>query len=281
RESKPQVRIVPETSYATVISSITTADSEDVHIIRQDDASGDRFVVTGTVIAGGPEKKWRCAVSHPALYAGTLFKDLLLKYGLTIEGTLYEGTVSTATLGVDQFSSKTMSDIVCYFLKESDNLTGECILKTLGASPDAPPGDAAKGIGVVQKTLSALGIKPESYSLVDGSGLSSYDLLSPNIVTQVLSKAYGDLSVFPELSSALSIAGIDGTLRDRMKATVLAKFVRGKTGTMSGVSCVSGYVQTRKGTVLAVSIMMNGFTGSAQPFQEVQDKILQILWESY
>jgi D-alanyl-D-alanine carboxypeptidase/D-alanyl-D-alanine-endopeptidase (penicillin-binding protein 4) len=280
RGSKPLVRIIPETRYAVAITSAVTGNLDDARIIREEAPSGDRFIVIGSVNAAWPAKKWKCAVSRPGLYAGTLFKDLLLRYGVKVAGKVYEGTVSTAAVCIDRFNSRPLGDIVRFFVKESDNLTGECLLKALGASVSTP-GDAEKGIGVVQNTLGAIGIKPASYTLADGSGLSTYNLLSPDVLTTILRAAHGDLSIFPEFSSALSIAGVDGTLKERMKGTALAAFVRGKTGTMSGVSCISGYLQTRKGTLLAVTIMINGFTGPAQPMQAAQDEILRILWDAY
>jgi D-alanyl-D-alanine carboxypeptidase/D-alanyl-D-alanine-endopeptidase (penicillin-binding protein 4) len=80
---------------------------------------------------------------------------------------------------------------------------------------------------------------------------------------------------------ALSIAGTDGTLRNRFRESPLTRLVRAKTGTMSGVSCISGYMKTRRGNLLAVSIMMNGCTGPAKPYQNAQDEIVKTLWENY
>jgi D-alanyl-D-alanine carboxypeptidase/D-alanyl-D-alanine-endopeptidase (penicillin-binding protein 4) len=97
----------------------------------------------------------------------------------------------------------------------------------------------------------------------------------------LLQSAYNDFSCLPEYLDALSIAGVDGTLKTRLQKTPLARFVRAKTGTMSGITCIAGYMQTRKGTMIAFSIMMNGFVGSSQPFRKLQDEILSTLWEKY
>lgn len=166
-------------------------------------------------------------------------------------------------------------------MKESDNLTGECLLKTLGAGQNSPPGEAAKGILVIKKVLRAIDIKENTYELADGSGLSTYNLLSPDLVVKLLQVIAKDFSLFPEFFDALAIAGVDGTLKNRFKESPLTRYFRAKTGAMSGVSCISGYLQTRQGNLLAISLMMNGFTGSAQPLKTAQDEILKILWEQY
>jgi D-alanyl-D-alanine carboxypeptidase/D-alanyl-D-alanine-endopeptidase (penicillin-binding protein 4) len=229
-----------------------------------------------------PERLWKCTVSRPGLYAGTLFRELLVRYGTNVEGAVYEGQPSTAAaVLVGSYATRDLADILRFFLSESDNLTGECLLKALGASRCGPPGSAAQGITAVERTLSDIGIDDKSYALADGSGLSTYNLLSPDIVVRVLDKTRDDFSIFPEFLDALSIAGVNGTLKRRMGEGPLKGAVRGKTGNMSGVSCVCGYLKTRSGNLLAVSIMMNGFVGTSQPLRAAQDDILRALWENY
>jgi len=276
-----RVRSVPETFYAVVVASAVTAQADDIHILRDQTPGGDRYFVTGTLGIASPEKKWRCTVSRPGLYAGTVLKELLTRYGVKVDGRVYEGTASTAAVCVGRYASRNMADILRCFLKESDNLTGECLLKSMGAAECGPPGDAAKGIAAIKKVLAESGIRGKSYELADGSGLSTYNLLSPDILVRVLQTVYGDFSLCPEFMDAMAVAGNDGTLKDRLKESPLNGYVRAKSGNMSGVSCLSGYLQTRKGTLLAVSIMMNGFTGTCQPLRGMQDEILQVLWENY
>lgn len=271
--------VIPRSAYAVVVASAVTSDTDDLTVRREETPSGDRFIVEGSISASSPGKRVRCAVSRPALYAGTLFKELLVRYGVKVTGGVYERPVPTGTaVLIERFSSRELAEIVRAFLKDSDNLAGECILKTLGATASGGPGSAEKGIAAVKAELGPLGIAETAYSLADGSGLSVYNRLSPDSIITVLRAGYADFSLFPEFLDALSIGGVDGTLKGRGR---LAGFVRAKTGTMSGVSCISGYLRTRGGNLLAVSVMMNGNAGAPGPLADAQDELLYTLWENY
>jgi D-alanyl-D-alanine carboxypeptidase/D-alanyl-D-alanine-endopeptidase (penicillin-binding protein 4) len=283
--SKPaspvNVMIYPDTKYAYVISTAVTADSDSIKIERENLDDTERFVVSGTLAAGSAEKTFKCAVSAPGIYAGKVFKELLIKYGVRVKGSVCEGATSSGAAAIDRYYSKQLSDTVRFFLKNSDNLTGECILKTMGAFKLGEPGDASKGITVEKSILSSMGIMEGSYTLADGSGLSMYNLLSPDMIVKVLGSAYKDFSSYPEFVDALPVAGVDGTLKDRLKNTPLSGFIRAKTGNMAGVSCVSGYMETKKRHMLAFSIMMNGISGPNKPCKNAQDEILKTMWECY
>lgn len=280
--SPVHVRTVPETGYAVLITSaVTSGSATSITIRREETAEGDRFVIEGSMGAAAPETGWKCTVSRPGLYTGTLLKELLTRYGVNVAGNVYEMAAGTMAVTLDRFTSRSLGDVVRVFLKDSDNLTGECILKTMGALHGVPPGSAEKGLAAVRDVLHDIGIKDKRYVIADGSGLSTYNLLSPDIMTQLLTAAYRDFSTFPEYIAALPVAGIDGTLKDRFRESPYARSIRAKTGTMSGVSCIAGYLQTRRGDTLAFSIMMNGFTGSAQPLKAAQDEIIKLLWDHY
>jgi D-alanyl-D-alanine carboxypeptidase/D-alanyl-D-alanine-endopeptidase (penicillin-binding protein 4) len=264
------------------VNSVTTAAGEAmIDIRREETPAGDRYYVTGSLPPSSGERKWRCTVSHPGLYAGTLFKELLAQYGVQVTTKVAEGPVPPDAVLISRFESRPLGSIIRSFLKDSDNLYGECLLKALGASTGTPPGSAEKGIAAIAAVLANLGIPERSYRLADGSGLSTYNLLSPAIITRLLAAAYNEFAFFPELLDALSVSGTDGTLRNRFRESPLSRLVRAKTGSMSGVSCISGYLKTRRGNLLAVSILMNGCNGPAKPFQNAQDEILKTLWERY
>jgi len=280
--SPVSVRTVPLTGYAVAIASMTvTSDYDDVRILRKEAPWGDTFVISGRVNINCSERLWKCAVSRPGLYTGTLFKELLGRYGVKVNGSAYEAPASSCPVLIERFSSRSIIEIVRAFVKDSNNLSGECLLKTMGAQRYGAPGDAAKGIMALQETLNGIGIKENTYTIADGSGMSTYNQISPNIMIKILRAVYDDFSCYPEFAQALSVAGVNGTLQNRLKTSPAAGNIRAKTGTMSGVSCVSGYIRTRKGEMLAFSIMMNGCAGPAKPLQDAQDEILKTLWESY
>jgi D-alanyl-D-alanine carboxypeptidase/D-alanyl-D-alanine-endopeptidase (penicillin-binding protein 4) len=131
--------------------------------------------------------------------------------------------------------------------------------------------------------LRSSGIDPSGLSMVDGSGLSRSDAVTPRLLTDLL--IYTDQKLDENrrraLIDGLPEAGVDGTLRNRMKGTAAQSSVRAKTGSLSNVSSLSGYLQTKQGERLVFSILMNNFTrGDARSARTAQDAIAVALTES-
>jgi D-alanyl-D-alanine carboxypeptidase/D-alanyl-D-alanine-endopeptidase (penicillin-binding protein 4) len=154
--------------------------------------------------------------------------------------------------------SAPLADVCKISNKPSNNFVAEAIYKTLGGELYGMPGTLAKGTRAIGEFLSSAGIKPTAYKIVNGSGLTHENRITPSDLSSLLRKIYYDLSVAPEFMSSLAIAGIDGTIRNRFLGTDAVGLVRAKTGTLSGVSALSGYVGD-KDDVLIFSIFVEGF----------------------
>jgi PBP4 family serine-type D-alanyl-D-alanine carboxypeptidase len=161
--------------------------------------------------------------------------------------------------------------------KVSDNLSAENTLKVLGTTMNGSPGSAKSGIFVVKRFLSNLGIDTSKLSIVDGSGVSRYNLLSADQLVQFLAAMYKQPRIFPIFYNSLPLAGVDGTLARRMTTYPAACNLRAKTGNLNGVSCLSGYVLTRDGEMLVFSMMMQNFITPSANYHQVQDKIGALL----
>ncbi|MFL6231006.1 MAG: D-alanyl-D-alanine carboxypeptidase/D-alanyl-D-alanine-endopeptidase, partial [Pyrinomonadaceae bacterium] len=199
--------------------------------------------------------------------------------------------------------SPSFSEIATQTLKPSQNLYTELILRTLGkqspppsaastagaastvaASPAAPPSaqaaplpdrrtSAELGSATVRQFLREAGVRDVDHlSLVDGSGLARQDLVSAESTVELLTymSRHRHAQIFYD---ALPIAGVDGTLRGRMKGTPAAGNLRAKTGTLSNVSSVSGYVTTAAGEHLVFSMMVNHYTDERMPRTNLLDQI--------
>ena len=114
-------------------------------------------------------------------------------------------------------------------------------------------------------------------SMVDGSGVSRYNLTSPAQLTHLLSYMYLEDKNSKEFFNALPIGGKNGTMEYRMRNIEKSNRIFAKTGTLSGGSCLSGYAFTKSDEPLAFSIMMNGYIGSSKPYRDLQDNICEIL----
>jgi PBP4 family serine-type D-alanyl-D-alanine carboxypeptidase len=157
--------------------------------------------------------------------------------------------------------------------KISDNLSAENTLKTIGAEKISTPGSARKGIWVVNAFLNRVGIDTTKYFMVDGSGVSHYNLLHADMFVELLKYMYKDKAVFPLFYASLPIAGQDGSLRGRMRGTKAERHLHATTGSIRGVSSLSGYVTTADGEMLVFSMLMQNFIGSNRPYRDAQDKI--------
>ena len=130
---------------------------------------------------------------------------------------------------------------------------------------------------VVRHYLEEKEIPTTHQVIVDGSGVSRYNLTTADTIVKVLEEMYRDQEHFPVFLRSLAVAGKDGTLAHRMGDTPAEGRVRAKSGTMNGISAMSGYVTTGSGEPLAFSIMIQNYAGTARTAMEVQDMICVLL----
>jgi D-alanyl-D-alanine carboxypeptidase/D-alanyl-D-alanine-endopeptidase (penicillin-binding protein 4) len=140
--------------------------------------------------------------------------------------------------------------------KNSDNEWAERVLEAAGAETYGGSASTSKGVRALREALGDLGIA-SGYTPANGSGLGHQNRVTPSTMTDLLNKLYFDPRVGPDLLQSLSVGGVDGTTRNRFRGSSAAERVRAKTGTLNGVSCLSGYVGD-KSDVLAFSIMVEG-----------------------
>jgi D-alanyl-D-alanine carboxypeptidase/D-alanyl-D-alanine-endopeptidase (penicillin-binding protein 4) len=160
--------------------------------------------------------------------------------------------------------------------KESDNLNAEMILYALALKDSAAPAAAKNGIEIMKSLIDSVGLDPEDYSFADGSGVSRYNLVSAELLIELLKYMYKHSEFIPFYKS-LSIAGVDGTLEERMKNTLAESNVHAKTGTLAGVSSLSGYVFAKNGNLITFAIMMQNYVENKSVARSFQDKICELL----
>lgn len=151
-----------------------------------------------------------------------------------------------------------IDQLLSHMMKESDNLYAECLYYQLAESLGIAPASAVHARTLEKQLLNRLGLDRNNYRLADGSGLSLYNYLSAEIVTQLLRYAWQTDFIRESLFPALPVAGEDGTLAHRMLKTAAAGNVHAKTGTLSGVSSLAGYLTTARGHHLCFCIFNQG-----------------------
>lgn len=172
----------------------------------------------------------------------------------------------------------TLGEVLVPMMKKSDNMLAESLFWQLPGKKNLSEVKrkdcSAKAEGVIRKT----GLNPSNYVIADGSGVSLYNYISPNALLMLLRHAYRNKRIFDALYPALPIAGVDGTLSKRMTGTPAENNVHAKTGTVTGVSTLSGYCTHSSGHTLAFSIMNQGISKAAVG-RDYQDKVCVVLTE--
>lgn len=271
-----RVEMQPFTRYLRVRNDIVTvADSTGlaVRVERRpfaNDArlSGAVWIRRDSVIAD-------VAAHDPTMFFVTVLTETLRVAGIGVVG----GTLDADSLPGERardllttlfvHSSPTLAEIAKPFLKISQNQIGEMLLRALGAI-ETDTGSVETGRRVVEGTLNRWGIAPQHYLIADGSGLSRYNYLSPEMLVRLL-RVMARRPEFAAYYDALPIAGVDGTLEFRMRGTRAAGNARAKTGFISNARALSGYVTTLDGELLAFSMLANNFSVPVPAAEYLQD----------
>ena len=200
--------------------------------------------------------------------------QMLDKDSIFVDGPSTTGTLPKDALLLCSRSHK-LVDVLEPMMKNSDNLYAESMFYQLGAATGASPAKASHGRQMILKTLQKAGVTGQ-YKIADGSGLSLYNYVTPELLAKLLIYAYRKSAIIRNLYVSLPIAGEDGTLKKRMKDSPAHLNVRAKTGTVTGVSSLSGYVRASNGNLLAFAIINNGNLRTATG-HNFQDRVCQIL----
>jgi D-alanyl-D-alanine carboxypeptidase/D-alanyl-D-alanine-endopeptidase (penicillin-binding protein 4) len=204
---------------------------------------------------------------NPPAFAAARFDALLEARDIEVRGKPAAGRAPEGGTPLAETESPAAEDMVRQTLKPSDNFFAEMLLKTVGPRPGTTRGGAA----AARSHAASLGARVR---LADGSGLSRGNAASPRAVGRLIDSLMSR-SDWPAFDRALPVAGKDGTLHDRMRSGAARGRCRAKTGTISGVSTLSGYCRARSGDRLVFSFLMNGVSPSGA--RRLQDRMAQAL----
>ncbi|QFZ20213.1 D-alanyl-D-alanine carboxypeptidase/D-alanyl-D-alanine endopeptidase [Saccharothrix syringae] len=258
-----RVRVEPPVEVEVRNTAVTAAGGG----VRVQRAHGTNVVhVDGSIAPGAGDHVARVAVDGPTALVAGLFRRSLEAHGVVVTGgTEFRATPASARV-LARHRSMPLRELLVPFLKLSNNLHAEALVKTLGRRWHGE-GSWSAGLRAVASLLSGLGVDVTASRLVDGSGLSRMDAVSPEVLVALLGAARAE-PWFADWYGALPVAGRPdrlegGTLRNRMAGTAAAGNVRAKTGTLTGVSALAGYVTTADGRRLVFSLVSNNYVSAA------------------
>ncbi|GGA89566.1 D-alanyl-D-alanine carboxypeptidase/D-alanyl-D-alanine endopeptidase [Ornithinibacillus halotolerans] len=276
---KPIVKLTPHTDYVNIINKAETTQSDHSRTITIEREHGSNdIVIEGVIPIGGSNARSWVSVWEPTGYAVDVFKKALEANEIKlIENTRTSTgpTPSDATLLTSKESMK-LEELLIPFMKLSNNGHGETLTKEMGRVVH-DEGSWDKGLDVMEDVISQFGVNNNTILLRDGSGMSHKNMIPANELSQLLFEVQGE-EWYPAFENSLPVAGhperlVGGTLRYRMADTPAANNVLAKTGSLTGVSTLSGYVTTKDGEKLTFSIMVNNFLGSSSAIRAIEDAI--------
>ncbi len=220
--------------------------------------------INGSLPVGSVPTTLTVSAGNPTAWFARMLRRRLVASGIDVAGPAVDAddisiTSADSASILFTYRSHPLSEITQPMLKESINLYAEAVQRLNASGPVPRTNDQA--IEGIKQRLSSWGIPSDGYQLVDGSGLSRRDVLAAETLLVILARMYDPAGISPWMT-ALPIAGLDGTLAARMKGTAGENTVRAKTGTMSNVRSLAGYVTTRDREPLAFVAMVNNFEGT-------------------
>jgi D-alanyl-D-alanine carboxypeptidase/D-alanyl-D-alanine-endopeptidase (penicillin-binding protein 4) len=276
-----QILLSPKSAYVTVQNKTTTVAARNAHFLAFYRKPNTNVIeVKGKVWKNAETLLESVTVHNPTMYFGTVLQETLERKGIECKGgvRMADGPVDETAPGTEKVvsSRSALSGTIAVANKRSQNFYAEQLLKYLGWKKTGV-GTFANGAAAVSEFLERLGFGKESYVVNDGSGLSRSNRVSAAVLAGVLRWAAADEKRGEAFQGSLAIAGVEGTLANRMTDPRRKGRVIGKTGYINGVSSLSGYILAGDGKpALAFSIIVNYRDSSAMP-KPFQDALCLLL----
>ena len=283
---KANITLVPSTNYFKIENNtvIVPVDSPNTYSLDRDWLHRkNTLIINGNVslqaVPDSLQDTIRVNVYKPQLYFLTLLQEALENDGIRIGGKKYFSKIPNYAINIFNFE-RAFSYVIVHLNKVSYNLGAEMTLYSLAAKYFGEPATAKNGVKMIDSLIVLAGMNPADYRLVDGSGVSHYNLISSELLLAVLKYIYFEKpDLFKILYNSFPIAGVDGTLNHRMIDTPAQNNVHAKTGTLSGVCSLSGYVTAKNGHIIAFSMLVQNYVGGSKEGRFFQDEICNILAE--
>jgi D-alanyl-D-alanine carboxypeptidase/D-alanyl-D-alanine-endopeptidase (penicillin-binding protein 4) len=230
--------------------------------------------IKGQLAVGAEPEVYGLAILDPAEYFLQHFLSVLAAEGISVATSVVSNAATTGERELATVESPPLTALVVETNQQSNNLYAEVLLRTLGVG--ASDDTAELGLKKMREILTVLGVDPKGYVVVDGSGLSRQNLVSPEAIAQTL-KLMAQTKEGKAYRASLPVAGVNGTLRRRFNNTVAQGNLQAKTGTLTGVSALSGYLDVPGYQPLVFSIIVNQSDQSVETLRQGIDEIVLLL----
>ncbi len=276
--STAQLSSEPRAAHRPLVSRVTTTAGGVSELWPEQRPAEAALTIAGTIRLGARPATLSVSAGNPTRWFAGLLRYHLVAGGVNVSGDAldiddigqrpHQDDEGAHVLFVHR--SPTLGQLVQPLMKQSINIYGEAFLRLNSRAGVFPTNDAA--LDGLKERMASWGVSPEAAQVIDGSGLSRRDTVSADALLAVLQRMYDPTGNSPFMQ-ALPIAGVDGSLSNRMKNSLAARRVRAKTGTMSNIRTLAGYVTTVDGEQIALVVMVNNFEGTSVQARTAIDAI--------
>lgn len=255
---KARIELETKTMGNVVIENKLTTGREGsrrrIDIERVVEGGKTRFTLDGSIPQDAKRLRYRRTVGDPTAHFMSAFQRMLKDEGIKVSGRFTRGVTPFEAEMLLHVPSPPLVSVLMDMNKYSLNFQAEQVLRTLGAEAEGE-GSTEAGVRAVHQYLERLGVDKKQAVLINGSGLSRDSKIAPSVLTAVLVDMARDRKVGAEFIASLSIGGVDGTLWRRLRDQ--PSRMRGKTGTLDGVHCLAGYIDSDGGRRYAFAFLTN------------------------
>ncbi|MBI9072676.1 MAG: D-alanyl-D-alanine carboxypeptidase/D-alanyl-D-alanine-endopeptidase [Melioribacteraceae bacterium] len=283
-DENSELEIIPnlESKYYTIKNEIILSDTGKTRVYASRDFGTNEIVIKGNMAYGSKPRTISPTITNPTKFYVTVLKETFERKGIEITGKAvdcddienFENKYAVLT-ELFVHNSKPLNEIIKVLMKKSQNVYAETYTRLLGWE-EFGLGSFENGRKVVQKQLNKFGINENDFQYSDGSGLSRYNFVSPKQIVKIL-EGMKDTEYWQYWIDALPVAGVDGTLKSRMKGTRAEGNVKAKTGTIANVRGLSGYITTESGENLVFSFLINGHLRTSKQTEQITDSVLELI----
>lgn len=248
----------PDNEQVQLNSELRTANKTDYGVSRKLGTDGrDVITVSGKIDKDSKEIAVYKGITDPIPWAGANLKTFLQQRGIIVRGKIKAGKAPTGAKVLSEAPSKPIEHLLADMNKFSNNYVAEMLTKQLAAF-NGVQGSLSSGLEIIRESVRGAGVSDEEFEIINPSGLTRENKFTPRALVKVLEKVRKDFRLFPEFVSSLPIAGVDGTLKNRMKDGPALRWVRAKTGLLTGVNSLAGFIGMEDGEVLTFAFIYNG-----------------------
>lgn len=277
--SKLDYSIKPACSFIDVdIKAEVTRDRTRPRIRSTQEGNKIKVTVSGGLRKRNTPSSYVVNIANPPLYFASLLKDHLQAAGIKVLGNPNVGITPIENRAIASVGIQ-LDSLIALTNKNSNNYLAECLFKTIGAYYSGEQGNSFYATQAILSSFDDDYIIDDETAVVDGSGISRFNTITTGSIVRLLKYVYDDERLFNNFYHSLAISGIDGTLKDRPVNKFIKGNFHGKTGTLNGVTALSGYLTSRKNNTYIISIIMEFKSMGSRYHKNLEDQILLELAE--